>query len=560
MTCAAAGIADPLGPHYKARGNMASSPSPPLPRPPLRIAIVGGGFAGCCAAAALHAALPPSSAEVVLFDMGGRGAGGRCSHRRVRRADSVVLPDDAPPPSPAEVMEFDHGAQFFRAKSQVMCRLARHWVRRGWAAEWQGRFGRLSAAEGAGAAASQPSPIDFFGCPPPPSEPLYVGVGGMQTICRQVLARDAPGVAVHRGARVSQVEWVAADGGKGGRWRLYGTVGRAALHDTPEAEAADVASPSRLDGGTFDLLLMTDVSSSFGTWHRASAGLREGPAACIAQRVGSRPRVPLFAALVAFRRPRDAVAAERAVPLHPPFDAFTVNDSEVLWFAARNNSKPSFPGGVVDGDETLECWTLVSTAAFAVKEIRKTTMQDEGTGAFVAQDPAYLNGPGGPSCSLLREFRKVLSASAGGGSSAGGYGGGDIVYLQGQRWGSALPQPVHRLGSSCGCDDKGDRIVQVMGVEYDPTPGGFAPPPRSGGGDEGVRNADADPYYWNAEEASVVEEAAKEFEQDVPLGFFYAGDFCSRLPGRNPGIEAACLSGLAAARCMVAEAQSRLSL
>ena len=262
MTCAAAGIADPLGPHYKARGNMASSPSPPLPRPPLRIAIVGGGFAGCCAAAALHAALPPPSAEVVLFDMGGRGAGGRCSHRRVRRADSVVLPDDAPPPSPAEVMEFDHGAQFFRAKSQVMCRLARHWVRRGWAAEWQGRFGRLSAAEGAGAAASQPSPIDFFGCPPPPSEPLYVGVGGMQTICRQVLARDAPGVAVHRGARVSQVEWVAADGGKGGRWRLYGTVGRAALHDTPEAEAADVASPSRLDGGTFDLLLMTDVSSS----------------------------------------------------------------------------------------------------------------------------------------------------------------------------------------------------------------------------------------------------------------------------------------------------------
>ena len=51
-----------------------------------------------------------------------------------------------------------------------------------------------------------------------------------------------------------------------------------------------------------------------------------------------------------------------------------------------------------------------------------------------------------------------------------------------------------------------------------------------------------------------------EFEQDAALGFFYAGDFCSRLSGRNPGIEAACLSGVSAAERMVEEARSRRGL
>mmetsp|Transcript_17998 Transcript_17998/g.46657 ORF Transcript_17998/g.46657 Transcript_17998/m.46657 type:complete len:541 (-) Transcript_17998:297-1919(-) len=509
---------------------------------PLRIAIVGGGFSGCCAAAALSTSFEGGlpTPEITLFDMGGRGVGGRSSHRRVRVSDSAVLPDDEP--AAEQVMEFDHGAQFFRARSPSMKRLARHWVRRGWAAEWRGRFGRVSG----GGISDSSDDQDFFGCPPPPSEPLYVGVGGMQTICRRIMDSDAPGVTVRHGVRVARVERLegAAVDGSGGGWRLHGTSGRAALHDTPEEELSQAEKEvSALDDETYDLVLMTDVSSSFGSWHRASAGLQEPgcPTAPIAAKVGSRPRVPLFTSIVAFRRGAGAAGAGTA------FDAFTVTDSEILWFAARNNSKPSFPEPPSSSccPEELECWTLVSTAAFAVAEISEVNMQDEA-GTFMAQDPAYLNGPGGPSNKLLNEFRRVVGAEDGVFD--------DVFYLQGQRWGSALPQPVRRLNSS-------RLLVRVMHVDYDPKAGGFVPPPRH---DAEVGNAEEEegmPYYYDfvpestaaaaattASETAVA--AATEFEQDEALGFYYCGDFCSRILERNPGVEAACLSGVAAAAAM----------
>ena len=52
-----------------------------------RIAIIGGGISGTCAANRLIS-LRDNTAdlEIVLFDQGGRGPGGRASHRRVRIA------------------------------------------------------------------------------------------------------------------------------------------------------------------------------------------------------------------------------------------------------------------------------------------------------------------------------------------------------------------------------------------------------------------------------------------------------------------------------------------
>jgi len=59
-----------------------------------KIAIIGGGFAGSTAAAELSRC---PGLKVELFDMGARGVGGRSSHRRVRRSDSKVIPDDGDP-------------------------------------------------------------------------------------------------------------------------------------------------------------------------------------------------------------------------------------------------------------------------------------------------------------------------------------------------------------------------------------------------------------------------------------------------------------------------------
>eukprot|EP00442_Polarella_glacialis_P003341 CAMPEP_0115161434 /NCGR_PEP_ID=MMETSP0227-20121206/71337_1 /TAXON_ID=89957 /ORGANISM="Polarella glacialis, Strain CCMP 1383" /LENGTH=538 /DNA_ID=CAMNT_0002573399 /DNA_START=50 /DNA_END=1667 /DNA_ORIENTATION=- len=508
------------------------------------------------AAAALSASFADAAVvpEITLFDMGGRGVSGRSSHRRVRVSDSAVLPDDEAHANNDEpLMEFDHGAQFFKAHSPEMKRLADHWVEQGWAAEWRGKFGRVST----GASPSvDPANLDFFGCPGA-SEPLFVGVGGMQSVCRRVLVCDAPGVTVRKGVRVAQVERLD------GAWRLHGTSGRAALHDSPESEAALVSSSS-LDDETFD-----DVSSSFGAWHRASAGLTEEngcPAAPIAARVGSRPRVPLFTVMVAFRKPKGESGGL-------PLDAFTVTDSNELWFAARQEAKPRFPADQgAEGDE-LECWTLISTAAYAVAEISETTMQDEKTGAFVPQDPAYLNGPNGPSMTIVRAFRRAavalrqpqdaveaskgsqpqdaVEASKGSANEfdeADGYS--DIVYLQGQRWGSALAQPLHLFTEHGDGTGPGSSTVRIMNVEYDPSPGGFVTPSSqiSKEGTAVLSRADAaekpGPY--------LCEEAANglEFEHDADLGFFYAGDFASRMPGRSPGIEAAALSGIAAASQM----------
>jgi NAD(P)-binding Rossmann-like domain len=59
---------------------------------PRRVAIIGGGITGSCAANHLQSLLNESTnVEIVLFDQGGRGPGGRASHRRVRRCGKISL-------------------------------------------------------------------------------------------------------------------------------------------------------------------------------------------------------------------------------------------------------------------------------------------------------------------------------------------------------------------------------------------------------------------------------------------------------------------------------------
>ena len=145
-----------------------------------RIAIVGGGITGAVAASILASA----GAEVVCFDQGRRGPGGRASHRSVRCADSSVLADDELPASDSsESYEFDHGCQFTRADSPRMRELVGEWVDRGWVAPWGGRFG--SVVDASSTAAVRPT-SDFFGLPSS-KRPVYVGVGGMHQIPRAVL-------------------------------------------------------------------------------------------------------------------------------------------------------------------------------------------------------------------------------------------------------------------------------------------------------------------------------------------------------------------------------------
>ena len=96
-----------------------------------------------------------------------------------------------------------------------------------------------------------------------------------------------------------------------------------------------------------------------------------------------------------------------------------------------------------------------------------------------------------------------------------------VQYLQGQRWGSALPAP-----SAVGGRDakgRGPTTVSVLDIEYE----GGAPP-----------------LVYERPAATAGAEEATDYLADDALGLYYAGDFCSR---RNPGFEAAALSGMAVA-------------
>lgn len=120
-------------------------------------------------------------------------------------------------------------------------------------------------------------------------------------------------------------------------WLLFGTTGDAAYHDTPEARVRQNKDGIQQIGNIsgYDAVILTDVSSSFESWHRASAGVPDQFAKRVRERVGA--RVPLFTAMIAF----DKVS-------NIPFDAASF-DNEAIWFAAKSNSKP----GMEDG---RECW------------------------------------------------------------------------------------------------------------------------------------------------------------------------------------------------------------
>lgn len=144
-----------------------------------------------------------------------------------------------------------------------------------------------------------------------------------------------------------------------------------------------------------------------------------------------RVRVPLFTAMVAFERPVPGVE----------LDGITFND-DTLWFAARSASKQ----GLACPAASSECWTLVSTPAYAVDEITRVPMQDPSTGEFRPQDPAYLQSQDGPAQTLLRSFAEALGPRMGGADKLPA-----IAYMTAQRWGSALPSPPNLGGrDACG--------------------------------------------------------------------------------------------------------------
>lgn len=147
--------------------------------PPRRIAIIGAGLSGLT----LARHLAPLAA-VRVFEKS-RGLGGRMATRRVGE------------------FRFDHGAQFFTARSASFRQFLAPFLAAGQVAPWQGRLLGLAAG-------SRPHKRMWF-------EPHYVAVPGMSALCGHIAA--AAGLAVETGVEVAaplaRVEqgWLLADAG-----------------------------------------------------------------------------------------------------------------------------------------------------------------------------------------------------------------------------------------------------------------------------------------------------------------------------------------------------------
>ncbi len=143
------------------RAIMPEGPGGDLRAAGRRVAVIGAGLAGLTAARGLSAA----GHDVECFDKA-RGPGGRISTRR------------------AEPYAFDHGAQYFTARSSAFADIVAEWCQAGVAAEWAARFAVL----GEGGKVE-----------PRPARSRFVGVPRMSAIARH-LSRD---LTFHPSSRVA---------------------------------------------------------------------------------------------------------------------------------------------------------------------------------------------------------------------------------------------------------------------------------------------------------------------------------------------------------------------
>ena len=234
----------------------------------MEVAIVGAGMAG----AACARGLADAGLAVTVFEKS-RGAGGRMSTRRV------------PPHA------FDHGAQYATARSPAFRAAMQDWVAAGVAAPWDAQLVDLRAGEAREHASEHPR---------------YVGVPGMNAICKHLLA-DVP---LQRATRVAHIE--RRDTG----WAL-GAEDGAAL-------------------GSFDAVVVTAPP--------AQARLLLHDAQALADEVEQARLAPCWTWMAAFEGPTGLA-----------FDGAFVHESPLAWIA-RNSTKPGRAAG--------ETWVAQASAAW----------------------------------------------------------------------------------------------------------------------------------------------------------------------------------------------------
>ena len=299
------------------------------------VAVVGAGLAGASAARILLAA----GYAVSVFDKS-RGVGGRMATRR-RDGDA-----------------FDHGAQYFTARSDAFSAQVEDWTTRGLAAPWGGRIVGL----GAGVVTELET---SSGRPGNGDVTRYVGYPKMS-----VLARDLLGSAdLQTGVRIETL----ARSERG--WALGAEDGTAA--------------------GVFDRVLLASPAAQTEVLLRS--GIATPEAAALADRIAAVEVDPCHAVMVRFASP---LCAGLEAQGQSAFDGAFVDDTALAWMA-RGGSKPGRPGSAnpaTEGDPPAgapagESWLLHSAPDWSRAHVEEAS---ERVATLQLEALARSLGVGGP--------------------------------------------------------------------------------------------------------------------------------------------------------------------
>ena len=387
-----------------------------------RVAVIGGGVSGAVCASVLAHGLKTigRGGAVHLFDAG-RSLGGRASTRTARvlaaaapaasnnsdhhrrngdssnsgassnksnnNNNSIAssLSDGALRAHVDVDVQYDHGAQFFRASHPEVKRFLASGLAAGLVGQWDarvgilgrrgGRFLPVEAVRGAGVLSGLARAGGDQGHQPPSSNdieldfcghlegpPYFVGMPTMQAMCEGLCERA--GVLVHSSCKVTGLTWhppvAAAQGGDGDvAWRLQ-TQSSTAASGQGEEEPFDhvvlaTHSPA-FAAAQLDKLLATDLATDGG-----GAGDGADEVRAVARRLS---------ALLSQQQHRPARTLTVTFPAPVPvnFDAAVVHGSDVIKWIARDSSKPGRPGrrrgGAADGSGP-EMWVVHATDEFA---------------------------------------------------------------------------------------------------------------------------------------------------------------------------------------------------